>query len=58
MAKSNTQIARDIMQEHGIKGFFTGLVPRILKVRILEVRILEVRILEVRILEVRGTVSV
>jgi hypothetical protein len=32
IAKSNTQIARDIMQEHGIKGFFAGLVPRILKV--------------------------
>lgn len=32
VAKSNTQIARDIMQEHGVRGFFAGLVPRILKV--------------------------
>lgn len=32
VAKSNSEIARDIMQEHGLKGFFTGLVPRILKV--------------------------
>jgi hypothetical protein len=32
VAKSNSQIARDIMQEHGVRGFFTGLVPRILKV--------------------------
>jgi hypothetical protein len=34
VAKSNSEIAREIMQENGLRGFFTGLVPRILKVTI------------------------